>query len=899
MASPKVLYVYQAGAIIPTRDENGRTGYYKITKATSQAYDASGDGLVTLSSYYDRESAKKWYVIGSPFTTAGTKYLGSESGYILKKDYAPYRFGGASTTSNGGYYEADLTYARYDFTHFYNVGTGDRYAGYVYAPTYYNHIDFYSHVTYQKGEKIFTGDENKTSGYYLFTSVTDRGTNKAQVGQVFVTSYFDKESGKTITPVDGLTKALGTDYLGSEEGYIYKTGIPEYRFGGSYSVWQGGYYEADLKYARYSFNHYYNNRKGDYYKGTVYAPAYYNQPDPKNPGSYFVYELEETIPTLDENNQPGYYRLYKVEDLGEDKSRDGQVYVTDYFDQEGYHFFEPFNPSGKALGSKYLGSESGYILKDTVPEYRFGSNGAAFAFYEADLKYSRYDFIHYYNNGSGDYYKGFVYAPTYYNYKSEGYYTTYIYVYEVWLKIPTMDENFQSGYYQLTNITDLKTDGSRNGQVFVTSYYDAESKKTFKPVDAGFALGYRYLASEYGYILKKGYAPYQFGSKTSTKTYGYYEADLKYCRYDFTFAYNQGLGDYYRGYVYAPKYFRRDSETFTYDLNATLPKTDELGRLGKYTITNVTDRGDDKSDDGKVFVTSYYDIETGKTYTPVGSTTALGLDYLGWEVGYIITRGVDDYRFGKGYFEANGPVSKDYRRYDFTFSYNNGSGDSYKGYVYAPLGYDKYAVGYKKATVDENKQAGYYHITNNTAAPTAGSLLGRVFVSSYTDKETKLTVAPVKTTSSWGTSYLKSEVGYIKIANVPAYQFGKGYYEADLGDKYTFRYTYGNGDYYDGFVYRAPGEVYYPGYKLAKLNETEKTGYYEIGTMSYTGETAKYGQVYVTTYTDGDRTTPKTVTPLKAASPLGTKNLGSEAGYIISATLPAHYFGKGIYEADE
>ena len=58
--------------------------------------------------------------------------------------------------------------------------------------------------------------------------------------------------------------------------------------------------------------------------------------------------------------------------------------------------------------------------------------------------------------------------------------------------------------------------------------------------------------------------------------------------------------------------------------------------------------------------------------------------------------------------------------------------------------------------------------------------------------------------------------------------FGKGYYEANVGDKYLFRYTYGNGDYYQGYVYPTPGYVYYPGYKLTKKNELGLSGYYQI-----------------------------------------------------------------------
>ena len=69
-----------------------------------------------------------------------------------------------------------------------------------------------------------------------------------------------------------------------------------------------------------------------------------------------------------------------------------------------------------------------------------------------------------------------------------------------------------------------------------------------------------------------------------------------------------------------------------------------------------------------------------------------------------------------------------------------------------------------------------------------------------------------RSTSPKGTNYLKSELAYVKNANVGVYQFGQGYYEADAGDTYLFKYSYGNGDYYTGKMYANPAGMYYPGY---------------------------------------------------------------------------------------
>ena len=75
-------------------------------------------------------------------------------------------------------------------------------------------------------------------------------------------------------------------------------------------------------------------------------------------------------------------------------------------------------------------------------------------------------------------------------------------------------------------------------------------------------------------------------------------------------------------------------------------------------------------------------------------------------------------------------------------------------------------------------------------------------------------------------------------------------------------------------------------------------GYYTILSMSWTGDTAKYGQVYVTKYYDGDSPAPRAYVPVNATAPMGTNYLTSELGYIINTTNPNYLFGKGYWEAD-
>jgi hypothetical protein len=235
--------------------------------------------------------------------------------------------------------------------------------------------------------------------------------------------------------------------------------------------------------------------------------------------------------------------------------------------------------------------------------------------------------------------------------------------------------------------------------------------------------------------------------------------------------------------------------------------------------------------------------------------------------------------------------------YSYKFLYGNG--DYYTGTVFAPLE-KEYYVGLSWTKQDENGQPGIYQITsmgiyNNGYA----KLAGQVYVDSYKDGESGKIFNPVHKGKAVGAAYLGSEVDYILKDGVAAYKFGQGYYEADVGDKYAFRYYYGNGDYYQGYVYQAPSASgYYPGLRITKKNELGLNGYYEILSMAWTGDTAKYGQVYVDWYNDADRAMAQLIRPLNYATPMGKKYLGSEVGYLVSVS-DAHKFGQGYWEADE
>ena len=379
----------------------------------------------------------------------------------------------------------------------------------------------------------------------------------------------------------------------------------------------------------YSFKFSYSD--GDYYTGTVYASSSYG------------YSVGYTQIVTDENGHTDTYTITGVTN-GQDPSLAGEVFVSSYYDSASGKIYTPVD-STTAIGTSYLGSEHDYIIKSGVPEYRFGSSGGTF--YEADLAAYAYTFKLTY--GDGDYYTGTVYAAPEY-----GYSTSYTKT--------TTDEKGHTDTYTITGVT-TGYNVSKAGQVYVTSYYDAGSGKTYTPVSNGTAVGSSYLGSEHDYIIQTGISEFYFGG-------GYYEAELgSYSRYDFNYYYNDGSGDYYTGYVYAPTSF----ETF---LTVGTIISDQPSNLwssgyqslngGYYYLTAITD-GFNSSYDKKEYITSYYDSSLGSSLgvNTDGSDTA-GQVYVAdrtasWESGYVIYGSQNDtfsvYKQADGTLSAAAPSS--------------------------------------------------------------------------------------------------------------------------------------------------------------------------------------------------------------------------------------------------
>ncbi|MEB3293743.1 MAG: CARDB domain-containing protein [Synechococcales bacterium] len=120
-------------------------------------------------------------------------------------------------------------------------------------------------------------------------------------------------------------------------------------------------------------------------------------------------------------------------------------------------------------------------------------------------------------------------------------------------------------------------------------------------------------------------------------------------RYDFTYYYSgdrNQTGEFYQGYVYAAQGRYRVNEYANPNTSVN-----ELGTDGRYWITNATVAGT-IADLGQVVITSYFNQENSKSYTPfVGA----GSQYLGSETGYLISDRDSEARFGSDFYEADVP----------------------------------------------------------------------------------------------------------------------------------------------------------------------------------------------------------------------------------------------------
>ena len=809
--------------------ETTRTAAYVLVEVTKPVplYDESGNPLSgpRITGYYGEPSEE--YPNGFPIYE---QYWSGDPDHVGDINYGEWRDAQYAVTQEiFDHWESvpfdytDVTKpipprntggdSRYDFTCFYNNGNGDHYSGYFDAPTGYQ--------GYKVGYRQEFTDENGQKGYYEINNQINLGNNSGGDGQVFVTSYYDQETGRALTPV-GQGTAVGSNYLGSEFDFIINNAAG-HRFGN----FMGTFYEAD-QVLRFYFIHLYDS--GDSYRGWVYD------------GGDKGYTVGQVINTNTEGQVPGHYEI-----VGEGPlvagCQAGQVFVEYYYDSEIGERFTPMH-AGSPVGADYLTSEVEYIIQDGKPEYRFGGGPGVTEIQEAD---GYYTYITQYNLSDGQRFYGtgtvgadftlyFGTDNVQYNYygltgtlNREGNVTLDLYAYlfnsgELYWGVGVNDLGARTGYallwpqsapadwvlsgYAQTDglfaFNDLRSTGENlklysgigkcdlpfpvfqesladvPGTSFTGACFLADYSSAAYDPDIFYARNYWGLVHALT-LLEFEHSSYQ---DPPPITEGYWS--FTYTKIDFNPVSVEDLssiqGDSYTGTVIASA----DKGYYPGYMELT---TDSNGQInGLYVITDAS-RVENPSLAGQVFVDIYHDIQSNRDFIPVHAGRVVGLNYLGSEQDYIIKAGVPEYAFGGGVEEADLAA-----RYTYKFIYNDGKGDYYTGAVYASQDYG-YFVGqtFSNHALDENQQHSYYQITGVSYLEDT-SKYGQVSVDNYYDVEKRRAYRP---TFTWGSNYLGSESGFIHLKHLkrhpeifdPAkgfphhiakFYFGGGYYEADV-----------------------------------------------------------------------------------------------------------------------
>jgi hypothetical protein len=246
-------------------------------------------------------------------------------------------------------------------------------------------------------------------------------------------------------------------------------------------------------YSKYSFTYYLEDNGKASYVGYVYAPtgmltvgeSIYNEPQAM--GGYSL------------NDGSSYYYITGVTD-GYDSSYDKKEYITSYYDATlGSWLGVNSDASGTAssiyVADRTQANEYGYAIYNSQPGY-FDTSSRAKS-YDAN-GCSLYYFIFNYTNGSGEYYYGYVYLPTY---MSSNLLSQYMYTDSDTLGSGTLD-----GYYYFYSSVSGYSYASYNLKAYVTSYYDLAGGWLGVNQDGSTTASYVYVANrlaadEWGYAI--------------------------------------------------------------------------------------------------------------------------------------------------------------------------------------------------------------------------------------------------------------------------------------------------------------------------------------------------------------------------------------------------------------
>lgn len=122
----------------------------------------------------------------------------------------------------------ELPIVRYNFTYFYNGAnnTADHYIGWVYG-------DEGRYSLNQLVDPNAANNESGANGKYQIMGISYHGNSKdvgGDRGKVYVNQYINRETNETLAPLNA-SQVMGTNYLGSESGFIDVANNADFDFG--------------------------------------------------------------------------------------------------------------------------------------------------------------------------------------------------------------------------------------------------------------------------------------------------------------------------------------------------------------------------------------------------------------------------------------------------------------------------------------------------------------------------------------------------------------------------------------------------------------------------------------------------------------------------------------------
>ncbi|WP_017296334.1 hypothetical protein [Geminocystis herdmanii] len=357
-----------------------------------------------------------------------------------------------------------------------------------------------------------------------------------------------------------------------------------------------------------------------------------------------------------------------------------------------------------------------------------------------------------YNYGNGDFYSG-------YGYTSENTYT------EGQVLDGFINSTDSSGYYTIDLIDSIDWYNDSDNSIYITTYYDNSG---FGETNMVNAYGDNGLGSESGWI-------YSYNENEENEYFdNSLEVDLDYERYFvqyYEFTYYYGNGDFYSGYGY--------TANNTYSENQTLEGfSNSTDSMGYYTIDLIDSIEWYGNSDNSVYVTTYYDSDTG--YGNLSALSAHGENGLGSESGYAY----EHYNWEDGLYFDNQieiDLNNDFAKYTFTYYYsgdkNDTSQDYYTGYIYAPTDY--YKIGeYFDYSVELNESGfnGKYYIETIELGEYS-DLKGTIQITNYYDAQSDSNLNVSVESNNY--TYLGWEYAHIEGDYDTYNYFGADFYEVN------------------------------------------------------------------------------------------------------------------------